>query len=121
MSNINFTEEEKKEVWDIILEYTNLNSLASSLKLEILVDKESVSEMMDKLQKDDFNEDDVFLNERLANIIQNHQDHTQALNLIIEEIEAVKANEQNLYQRLATKYDVEISTIITELTSSILA
>lgn len=122
MGNINFTEEEKKTVWDIVMEYTNLNSMSTSLKKEILNNKESVAELIDKIQNGKISEDEdpVILNERLGAIMQNHQDHSQALNKIIEEIGIVKANEEALYKQLATKYDVEVNTIISEVTNFIL-
>ena len=88
MSNIKFTEEERKTVWDIVTEYTNLNSSAATLKTEILSNKETVAELIDKLQNGKIaeGEDPVILNERLGNIMQNHQDHSLALNNIIEEL-----------------------------------
>jgi|688.fasta_scaffold956148_1 hypothetical protein len=123
MSNIKFTEEERKTVWDIVTEYTNLNSSAATLKTEILSNKETVAELIDKLQNGKIaeGEDPVILNERLGNIMQNHQDHSLALNNIIEELGIVKANEELLYKQLASKYDVEVNTIISEVTNFILS
>jgi len=123
MSNIKFTEEERKTVWDIVTEYTNLNSSAATLKTEILSNKETVAELIDKLQNGKIaeGEDPVILNERLGSIMQNHQDHSLALNNIIEELGIVKANEEILYKQLASKYDVEVNTIISEVTNFILS
>lgn len=123
MSNIKFTEEERKTVWDIVMEYTNLNSSASTLKQEILSNKETVSGLIEKLKEDKFenDEDVVLLNERLGDIMKNHQDHSQALNNIIEEIAIVKVKEESLYKQLASKYDVEVNTIISEVTNFVLA
>ena len=123
MSNIKFTEEERKTVWDIVTEYTNLNSSAATLKTEILSNKETVAELIDKLQNGKIaeGEDPVILNERLGNIMQNHQDHSLAPNNIIEELGIVKANEELLYKQLASKYDVEVNTIISEVTNFILS
>lgn len=122
MSNIKFTEEEKKTVWDIVMEYTNLNSSASTLKQEILSNKETVSGLIEKLKEDKFEnaEDVVLLNERLGDIMKNHQDHSQALNNIIEEIAIVKVKEESFYKQLASKYDVEVNTIISEVTNFVL-
>jgi hypothetical protein len=123
MSNIKFTEEERKTVWDIVTEYTKLNSSAATIKKEILSNKETVAELIDKLQngKIDEGEDALVLNERLGSIMQNHQDHSIALNNIIEEIAAIKAKEESFYKQLASKYDVEVNTIISEVTNFILA
>jgi len=122
MGNIKFTEEERKTVWDIVMEYTNLNSQASTLKKEILSNKETVAVLIDKLQNGKIaeGEDPVILNERLGNIMQNHNDHSIALNKIIEQLGIVKANEEALYKQLASKYDVEVNTIISEVTNFIL-
>jgi len=123
MSNIKFTEEERKTVWDIVTEYTNLNSSAATLKTEILSNKETVAELIDKLQNGKIaeSEDALVLNERLGSIMQNHQDHSQSLNNIIEEITVVKSKEESFYKQLASKYDVEVNTIISEVTNFILS
>lgn len=122
MSNIKFTEEEKKTVWDIVMEYTNLNSSAFTLKQEILNNKEAVAETIEKLKEGNFDDEGaaVALNERLGDIMKNHQDHSQALNNIIEEIATVKVKEESFYKQLASKYDVEVNTIISEVTNFVL-
>lgn len=112
-----FTDTERKEILDVVVEYTNLQNMAKSLQKEIQTNKDKVSELIEKLQKGEADEDTQAI---IGDIMSSHHDHTQSLNNIVEEIEIVKGRETAMYQELATKYDVEVNTIISEAVNMIL-
>lgn len=117
MSNIKFTDTEKEKIYEILTSYTNLNNLATSLKNDILNNKEFVAEVIDKLKE---NENEPVSDDAIGNIITNYEQHMQSLNGIVEEINNLKVEEGEFYKNLATKYDVEVNTIITEVTNLVL-
>lgn len=112
-----FTEYEKEKILEVVVEYRKFQHMSKTLKDEIDVNKANVAELIEKLKNGEATDDAQTI---IADINSTHEQHTQMLSNIIEEMEIVKARETAMYQELATKYDVEVNTIISEAVNTIL-